>query len=67
MREHVDAGCQWCDGPLEVGVTAPAAFAVKGFNAINHYGARDTDRTTQYPNGVKVTTKLASESNDGLL
>lgn len=66
MKEHVGAGCQWCDGPLEVLPSAPGRMEIRGFNALNHYGAKNTDMTYKDPKtGYKINIKQPTEVPKG--
>lgn len=65
MRAHVEAGCQWCDGPLELMPSVPGAMEFRGFNALNHYGAKQTDITYRDKNGLKINIKEPTERPKG--
>lgn len=67
MKEKSAEGflCPTCRQPLELCPSSPATFRVYGFNALNHYGAKQMETVKQHANGIKTITREYSEPNKG--
>lgn len=57
--------CGECGHFVERMASRPSVVAVYGFNAANHYGAKNTEVTTRSREGYKVTTKEHTQPTVG--
>lgn len=64
-QKSKDFVCPTCREPLELCPSSPGVFAVYGFNAMNHYGAKHTDVTTRSKEGYKVSVKEHTQPTIG--